>query len=290
MFNYSLIIPHKNTPNLLERCLLSIPNRDDLEVIIVDDNSTPDNIEKLSRLTHMNTTWIFDKSNKGAGHARNLGMEKATGEWLIFADADDYYSKDFDSFLNRAMNLNVDMVFINAAIVDDNNIIKYTIISKFIALLKKGEDSALQKMRFGFWTPWSRITRRRIFSENNIMFEEVPTGNDTLAVLKASKYSQSFEVEPDIMYYYYKPTNGSQTAKAYNQETYSQRLRQRFETNKLYKEVNYPYLWPIFREFRNKSWNKTEKIKKIKNDYNYNVILDYYYFIKRICAKFMGKL
>ena len=38
-FNYSFIIPHKNCPDLLQRCVDSIPERDDVQVIVVDDNS-----------------------------------------------------------------------------------------------------------------------------------------------------------------------------------------------------------------------------------------------------------
>ena len=38
-FNYSIIIPHRNIPQLLQRCIDSIPSRDDLQIIIVDDNS-----------------------------------------------------------------------------------------------------------------------------------------------------------------------------------------------------------------------------------------------------------
>ena len=39
MFNYSFIIPHRNTPKLLQRLLDSIPERDDVEIVIIDDNS-----------------------------------------------------------------------------------------------------------------------------------------------------------------------------------------------------------------------------------------------------------
>ena len=42
---YSIIIPHKNSPELLSRCLDSIPNRDDLQVVIVDDNSDENIVE-----------------------------------------------------------------------------------------------------------------------------------------------------------------------------------------------------------------------------------------------------
>ena len=39
-FRYSIIIPHKNIPELLIRCLNSIPDREDIQIIVIDDNST----------------------------------------------------------------------------------------------------------------------------------------------------------------------------------------------------------------------------------------------------------
>ena len=42
---YSVIIPHKNTPELLQRCLASIPKRVDIQVIVVDDNSDLDKVD-----------------------------------------------------------------------------------------------------------------------------------------------------------------------------------------------------------------------------------------------------
>ena len=45
MINYSIVIPHKNTPDLLQYCLDSIPVRDDVQVIVVDDNSDADKVD-----------------------------------------------------------------------------------------------------------------------------------------------------------------------------------------------------------------------------------------------------
>lgn len=50
MINYSIIIPHKNISSLLRRCLDSIPERDDLEIIVVDDNSNEKTIKDLQSI------------------------------------------------------------------------------------------------------------------------------------------------------------------------------------------------------------------------------------------------
>ena len=98
MYNYSIIIPHKNCPDLLQRALDSIPEKDDIQVIIVDDNSDASRVDfkNFPGLNRKNTIVVFDKSGKGAGRARNIGLSKIDNNttWVTFLDADDFYSKD----------------------------------------------------------------------------------------------------------------------------------------------------------------------------------------------------
>ncbi|MCF0230769.1 MAG: glycosyltransferase, partial [Enterococcus sp.] len=73
-YNFTFIIPHKNLPELLKRCVLSIPRRDDVQIIIVDDNSDPDEVDFENFPFHgePNINIIFDKTGKRQGHARNV--------------------------------------------------------------------------------------------------------------------------------------------------------------------------------------------------------------------------
>lgn len=88
------------------RCVASIPKRDDLQVIIVDDNSDPSivDFDKFPIKNDEHTIVIFDKSGKGTGRAKNNGMEKATGEKFIFVDADDFFNYCFDEKLEEYKN------------------------------------------------------------------------------------------------------------------------------------------------------------------------------------------
>src|SRR5690606_20391341 len=105
-------IPHKNIPHLLIRCVKSIPKRQDLEIIIVDDNSDEKFLDILSSLcSSENVKIIWNEESKGAGAARNLGMSLAKGKWLLFADADDFYVSDFISVLDKYIDIDSDAVF-----------------------------------------------------------------------------------------------------------------------------------------------------------------------------------
>ena len=105
MYNYAIIIPHKNCPDLLQRALDSIPEKDDIQVIIVDDNSdaTKVDFENFPGLGRKNTIVVFDKSGKGAGRARNIGLSKIENntKWILFLDADDFFSYRIEEILEK---------------------------------------------------------------------------------------------------------------------------------------------------------------------------------------------
>ena len=114
---YSVIIPHHDTPDLLQRCLESIPRREDLEIIIVDDNSnlSKEDFDTFPGLGEKNVEVIFSKEGRGAGYVRNLGVEKSSGDWLIFADADDFFTSNMAFVLDKYKNNHtLDLVFFNS--------------------------------------------------------------------------------------------------------------------------------------------------------------------------------
>ena len=120
MFNYSIIIPHKNIPSLLRRCLDSIPERDDLEIIVVDDNSKEDTIRDLQTIHRNNLQIIYTKEGRGAGYARNVGISKAQGKWILFADADDYFEEIAFNTLDLFTNSKAQLVLFNSRIFTVN--------------------------------------------------------------------------------------------------------------------------------------------------------------------------
>ena len=73
MKNYSIIIPHKNSPELLDRCLKSIPERNDIEIIVVDDCSDENCRPQIDR-KGVEIIYVTKEETKGAGRARNLAI------------------------------------------------------------------------------------------------------------------------------------------------------------------------------------------------------------------------
>ncbi|KAA6303909.1 putative glycosyltransferase EpsJ, partial [termite gut metagenome] len=123
--NYSIIIPHKNIPDLLRRCLNSIPRREDIQIIVVDDNSDSNivDFEHFPGMGEPCVEVVFTKEGKGAGYARNVGLSKAKGKWLLFADADDFFCEFLLQNIDKYLNANVDVVYFKAQSVDSDTLL-----------------------------------------------------------------------------------------------------------------------------------------------------------------------
>lgn len=292
MMNYSIIIPHKNTPVLLNRMLNSIPLRHDCEIIIIDDNSSEKIVDfnNFPGISRPDTTIILSKEGRGAGYCRNEGLKYAKGEWVFFADADDIFTDSITYLFDKYANVSsIDMVFINAKAFNEKGETYDLALNKYISNYLKGKKDALQILRFQYWTPWSRLIKRKVLVDNSVKFEEVKVGNDTMGILYASKYAERFSVEKEVLYLYYRPITRSQTSRAYK-ETYFSRMDLRFRINEFYIQNNYPYLWPITRDFTNKKMNSSDEAKEIRSKYNYRKANEVIIFIKYIYYKVIGRI
>ncbi len=249
---FSFIIPHRNTPELLRRCLASIPVRGDLEVIVADDGSDL-SVRELEDLVkgHPCARLMAMGEHRGAGHARNAAIDEAKGEWLLFADADDYFTTTLCDVLDeRATGTEADVVVLNALTVDEGGTTGETLVSRYVERLSHSKGRrrrlALEVLTFATWTPWSRMIRRKLVEANGIRFEEIPVGNDAMFVLRCSLLARGkTEVESRVCYHYYQPSAGSQTWREYTDETIVARLALRLRINALYREAGFPFLLPV---------------------------------------------
>jgi hypothetical protein len=96
----SIIIPTYNVEKYINECLASIIPQitDEVELIIIDDCSTDQTVDRIMEYyekTHFNVTLTKLKKNGGVSHTRNVGLERATGEYVAFIDGDDYVANDY---------------------------------------------------------------------------------------------------------------------------------------------------------------------------------------------------
>ena len=101
---FSVIVPVYNVEHYLRRCLDSIVNQtfDDYEVVLVDDGSTDASGSICDEYRKKyNSIKVIHQENKGQSGARNTGLDKALGDWIVFVDSDDWIEKEMLQELDR---------------------------------------------------------------------------------------------------------------------------------------------------------------------------------------------
>lgn len=192
----SILIPHKNTPELLTKLIDSIPNRNDIQVIVIDDNS-----DQFPMLERSNVEVLLNTSGAvGAGAARNVGLRVSRGEWLLFADADDFYLPNAFDRIVRNTSSKSDIVFFSPTSLNHST---KSIGRRHLAyerLVKEYMKSQGEWIRYRFHSPWSKLIRRSIVAQNEIMFDEIMVSNDIIFSLKVGILAESIDVLDEKIY------------------------------------------------------------------------------------------
>ena len=110
----SVIIPVYNTESHLVKCISSVCDQtwNHLEIILINDGSTDDSMLICNSFALQdNRIVVFSQSNQGASMARNMGMDQATGEYIMFVDSDDWIEPNMvEQLLQKMEANNVDLV------------------------------------------------------------------------------------------------------------------------------------------------------------------------------------
>lgn len=114
----SIITPSYNSSKFLADTIASVKNQtyQDWEWIITDDKSSDNSVEILKSVQDCRMIIIEAEKNGGAGHARNLSLEKASGRFITFLDADDFWEPYFlEEMVNFMKKENAELAYSNYA-------------------------------------------------------------------------------------------------------------------------------------------------------------------------------
>ena len=137
---YSIIIPIYNTEKYLEKCLNSIINNNNIEIILIDDASIDNSYEICLEYSkkYDNIKVFHNEKNKGVSYCRNLGILNSKGEYLIFIDSDDTLYENTINKIDKKINKNNDIYFFKNYKIIENK--KEIIIDKNISLINTKDD------------------------------------------------------------------------------------------------------------------------------------------------------
>lgn len=186
---------------MLSRAVTSIPVRDDIEVIVVDNSlkPIPSNLFEENKMVSI----LYSDNSRGAGGARNEGLKIACGKWLLFMDADDFFTENafnsFDSFVESEY----DIIFFKPTSCDTNTYElsdrHHTFCNEIEAYINTREEYGLRYSR-EFEVPWAKLFKKSLIDENRIFFDEVPASNDVMFSLKTGLAANKITASSDVVY------------------------------------------------------------------------------------------
>ena len=164
----SVIVPVYNVSNYLNQCIQSILSQSfkDFELIVVDDGSTDDSLEKCERwVCNDNRINLIKQSNQGLSKARNSGIRVAKGDYLVFVDSDDWIEPDmFSNMVHFVETQHADIVVCRGQMVEANGTISryvgydsFEIMTGVEATKEILKDEKMQSYA------WNKIYKRELF-------------------------------------------------------------------------------------------------------------------------------
>lgn len=120
----SFIIATYNAESTIENTISSILNQEqadiEFEIIVVNDGSTDKTDDIMQKYKENKKVKYFIKENTGVADTRNYGIYKATGEYIIFVDSDDYINKNLLKDIEQYTKQGIELIKWNAIFVDEN--------------------------------------------------------------------------------------------------------------------------------------------------------------------------
>ena len=123
----SIITPCYNSSKFLQQTVDSVLNQTftDWEWLITDDKSTDNSVEIIRKVNDERIKLTVAEKNGGAGHARNLSLEQASGRFITFLDADDFWEPNFlEEMVSFMKKENAELAYSNYSRCDENLIPK----------------------------------------------------------------------------------------------------------------------------------------------------------------------
>lgn len=191
-------------PDLLKRLIVSIPETEYIQVIVVDDCS-PNSESYLSKydfLHRTNVEFYIASKNGGGGAARNIGLKHAKGKWILFADSDDFFVKGFESIIEEYYNSDSDVIYFNIDSVESDDIAKKSDRSdskeSLFESYSKTRDESI--FRLNYPEPWGKMIRRQFIEDNNIHFDETRVANDYYFSIQVGCLAKKISVVNEKIY------------------------------------------------------------------------------------------
>ena len=200
---FSIIIPVFNVKDYLEKCVQSVTSQsfDNFEIIIIDDGSSDGSEKICDKLAQNdNRIKIIHKKNEGVAVARNTGIAKAVGEYILFLDSDDTFSPNLlENISNKISKTNADIIVFGYKRITENG--------KVLRVSYPKEDCTLEFMMSKIkdlpFLLWAKSYKKTLFNALDLnAIRGITFSEDSYLALALQKQAKSTEFISDTGYNY----------------------------------------------------------------------------------------
>ncbi|TSO25678.1 glycosyltransferase family 2 protein [Lactobacillus sp. LL6] len=255
----SIIIPMYNSDSYLQKTLTNIVKKvsiinSKIEILLIDDGSTDSTVDIANAFVEK---YEFVKlhilNHHGVSNARNYGIKKARGKYLIFIDSDDTINGNISNLLTDILNNNYDILITN---------ISKNIYYSELKNEKREEILTYINQRIGSESPWGKFYSRSFLISNKIYFDtNLIIGEDALFLYTALSYAKKVKLINQV-YYIQGPPH---TIGKFNPKMLKSENRFIFALNNLF--IN--------------NYSKSDIVNNVMNRYKckefFRLLSDYYY-------------
>lgn len=271
----SVIIPVYNVEDYVSSCIRSVKNQtlSDIEIICVDDGSTDDSLNILREFEETDDRiHVFSQKNSGVSSARNLGISKSSGEYIIFVDGDDYIEEDLCEYVYSLITKKeADIVVFGGDIISEDTDDDYlkgandyftNNLNVDDAIVVNDSINALLKYKGSYPLVWNKIYKRDLVINSGGFDTELKLGEDEAFLFSVFPQAKVIIYTSRKFYHYLRNRSGSATEKIVLD--FKHRAEENFKLAVIVKD----------------SWEKLGILSEYENEY-----LDRYVFLLFDSAK-----
>ena len=238
-----IIVPVYNTEKYLKKCLNSLVKQtlDEIEIIIINDGSVDKSQEIIDEFSNQYPDKIksYIQSNSGQAAARNFGLKKAVGEYVLFIDSDDYIEVNTcEKVYGIAKQSDLDILCFNMCEEFENNIEKPSNYYSF------NNYSKNIKYVLNETSVTNKLIRRKILIDNKLFFMEDYIYEDLELIPRLVLYTDKIDFIDDKLYHYVIHNDSTMRQKNYNPKLNSifvviESLKKKFDNTPYTSEMEY---------------------------------------------------
>ncbi len=212
----SIIIPCYNVGPFIGKLILQLEKQtyQNFEVIFINDGSTDQTGEAIEKnIAQINHFRVVSIENSGAGAARNIGLDHASGQYIYFMDADDQINPNLLECSIAQIKRDKSEILIFGYEAINNNKVVYSGSYSSEKVFKSHNDFFLyineNFYKNNLFCPWNKIYRKEFLDKLNMRFPNVKSSEDALFNLTIFQFVHRVSISDQILYRYLVGREGS---------------------------------------------------------------------------------